>query len=182
MTEEVTDVKQEGSDASTETSEKEVAPVKEDVQNPISQEKDYKGLYENASKALVEKNRKIQELKSLKSSSDQDGADEEGVRRFLEAETNAYIAKQFVTDPLFKELYPQIEQKMAEGFSVKDAETAIKAQLAEEMFRNVQEEQKTVQIPKQITPGAEREPVKKEQTLQETDPLLADAIMRAGIH
>lgn len=177
MSEQDTTVVNEGVDPTTTPT---VPNDSEVVTTPSTEEKDYKTLYENARAAIREKNQIIQELKREEPVEEPTAPDDEGMRRFLETEANAYIAMKAATEPAFMEILPEIKAEMAKGADVKTAEMRVQARLFQEISRQINEAPKVV-IPTQINPTAIPEPVIQDQKLEDLDPLLAQAIKNTGI-
>lgn len=158
--------------------ENEQETVSEDVNTPPKEDgKDYRALYENARKALQEKNRKIQELKSEPIVEPEEVQDE-GVQRFLRTEADAYIARKAVTDPSFKELLPEIEALVEQGIDIRSAEQRVKASMFEQISQQIHREPE--KPPLQLTPTAVREPVQEKKD-SEIDKDLLEAILRTGV-
>lgn len=176
MSEQDTTVVKEGVDSTTTPT---VPSDSEVVTTPSTEEKDYKTLYENARAAIREKNQTIQELKKEEPVETPAEPDDEGMRRFLATEADAYIARKAVTDSTFMEILPDIEAEMAKGYDVKTAEMRVQARLFQEISRQINEAPKVV-VPTQINPTAIPEPAPKDIKFEDTDPLLAEALKREG--
>ncbi len=159
--------------------------VSEDGKTQAPDEKDYRTLYENAKRAIQEKNRKIQELKTPKReeqdsfAQQEEPEQDEGVKRFLRTEADAYIARKAVTDRSFMELLPEIEALVEQGVDIRTAEQRIKASMFESISQAIHREPEIP--PTQLTPKAEQEPPKeKEKSLADTDPMLFKALQDIG--
>lgn len=177
MSEQDTTVVNEGVDSTTTPT---VPSDSEVVNTPSTEEKDYRTLYENARAAIREKNQIIQELKKEEPVEEPTVPDDEGMRRFLATEADAYIARKAVTDPTFMEILPDIEAEMAKGVDVKTAEMRVQAKLFQEISRQINEAPKVV-IPTQINTTAIPETAPNDVKFEDSDPLLAKAIKDIGV-
>jgi hypothetical protein len=138
---------------STATETEQDTTVSEDVQNTESDGKDYKTLYENSRKAVIEKNRIIHELKRADEESETEGTDDEGVKRFLRTEADAYLTKKAMLDPNFKDLIPAIEALVEKGIDVRTAEQTIKVQMFDNISSQISKNEKGADL-NQIRPSA----------------------------
>lgn len=151
-------VNEEGSQPTADTTTagtEQVPTASEGVKNTGTDGKDYKVLYENARKAIQEKNRTIQELKRPESTQDDEGVatDDDGVKRFLRTEADAYLTKKAMLDPVFKDLVPAIEALVEQGVDVRTAEQRVKAQMFESMSTQIAKASEETPLT-QIKPGA----------------------------
>lgn len=168
---------------STTTEEEQASTASESVNTQDTDGKDYKAMYENARKALkIEREKRhTVETQPEQPEYQQEEATDDGVRRFLQTEADAYIARKAVTDPSFRELLPEIEALMRanQGMDIRTAETQVKVAMFESISNQINHES-TQNIPNQIKTTATQEPVQKQATLEELDPILARALKETG--
>ena len=167
---------------STATEQEQETTVSEDVNTQESDGKDYKSLYENARKALkIEREKRHTQETVQPDFQEEQTNDDDGVKRFLQTEADAYIARKAVTDASFKELLPEIEALMQAnpGMDIRTAETRVKVSMFESISYQINHES-VHNLPNQIKPTATQEPVQKQATLEELDPILARALKETG--
>lgn len=176
MSEELNEVvKEEASQATEESTptETEQDPfVSEDVENTESEEVDYQALYEKekAIRENLKKALKAERSKEKESAPQPETAYEqpepqtdEGVKRFLRTEADAFFAKKLALEPSFREIMPEIETLVEQGFDVRTAETMVKSKRYDTIATQLYQEAE--QAPKQIKTRAIPESAQIEATL-----------------
>jgi hypothetical protein len=158
-------------DSSTEENEQ-PTDVREDVNTPEGDGKDYKTIAENLSKALREERAKNKKQESVKPAESPQEPQDETVKRFLRTEADAYIAKKIAIDPSFKERLDIVENYVSQGYTIDMADKLAKAEIMDKILA-VNSQEETINKPKQITPTATPEPEAPKTTGNVLDDVMA---------
>ena len=168
--------------------------VSEDVNTQEGDEVDYKALYEkeaaikeNLKKALKEARTQTKEPAYSEPAMEPEQSDDEGVKRFLRTEADAYFAKKLALEPAYREILPEVESLVNRGIDVRTAEQMVKSSKYDTIATQLY--QVTETPPKQINTSATPEPEYKPVTLEslakgevrgasQEDRLLAEALAR----
>ena len=158
---------------------------------------DYKALYEkeasikeNLKKALKEARTQSKETVIAPPVMEPEVSDDDGVKRFLRTEADAYFAKKLALDPSYREVLPEIESLVNKGIDVRTAEQMVKSARYDTIATQLYQSEETP--PNQIKPTSTPEPspakpvtiagiAKGENGATPDERMLADALMQQGL-
>lgn len=169
MTEEQQVVNQ--GEANTASDQEQFEQVQEQVESEISTTdgKNHEAIAKQLSRDIIEKNRKIQELKSQLQQTQQTAVttpvqEDETVKRFIRTEALTMVNNKMLTDTTFKDRAPIVSSYIEQGYTFDMADKLAKADIMDKLLAESSQEQAQYQIPKQITPKAIPEPTVQQST------------------
>ena len=153
--------------------------VSEDVKPQEGDEVDYKALYEkeaaikeNLKKALKEARTQTKEPVYQEPVTEPEQSDDDGVRRFLRTEADAYFAKKLALEPSYREILPEVESLVNRGIDVRTAEQMVKSSKYDTIATQLYQTEEV--LPKQINSSATPEP-------EQTKPVTLESLAKGEI-